>query len=257
VKEDKDMKVLCTAKRVVDPEAKVRLGADGTLDTSGVEYKLNPFDEYGIEEGIRLKESGVASEVVVVCVGPKSAEAEIRRALAMGADRGILVHVEDGSTLDTLMVAKLLAAVAERESPELILMGKLSVDSEGNQVGQMLAELLGYGQATFAYELSVADGYATVGREVDGGTASVRVRLPAVVTADLRLNEPRYASLPGIMKAKRKPLDILDPEDDLDVEVEASVVTLGYELPPERAAGVIVDSVDALIDKLRTEAQVI
>jgi electron transfer flavoprotein beta subunit len=250
------MKVLCTMKRVVDPDVKVKLNGDGRLDMSNVEYKGNPFDEYGVEEAVRLKEKGHATEIVVVSVGPSEAEQQIRTALAMGADRGILVKVDDDQEIDTLTVARLLAAVVEKEEPDIVLMGKLSVDSEGNQVGQMVAELAGMGQGTFAYQLDVEDGVAVVGREVDGGTASVRVQLPAVITADLRLNEPRYASLPGIMKARKKPLEVIDA-DDLDVDLDPQIITIGYELPPERTSGEMVDSVDALLDKLRNVAKVL
>ncbi|MFT4704124.1 MAG: electron transfer flavoprotein beta subunit [Bradymonadia bacterium] len=249
------MKILTTMKRSIDPTLKVKLTADGQLDTTNVNYIPNYFDELGVEEALRLKEAGKATEVVVVSVGTQAAQKEIRTALAMGADRGILVEVDD-EELDTLAVAKLLAAIVEKESPDLVLMGKLSVDSENNQVGQMLGELTGMPQGTFAHSIAVDDGWATVGREVDGGTADVRIKLPAIITADLRLNEPRYASLPGIMKAKRKPLEVI-AADDLDVDADAQVRTLGYELPPERAAGVIVDSVDELIEKLKNEAKVI
>lgn len=250
------MKVLATVKRIVDPDVKAKLTADGQLDPSCLKYKLNTFDEYSVEEAVRLKEKGVATEIVVVCVGPSDAQKEIRTALAMGGDRGILVEVDDAESLDTLTKAKLLAAVIEKESPDIVLLGKLSVDTESNAVGQMLGALTGYPQATFAFEVNVDGSKATVGREVDGGTAEVDVQLPAIITADLRLNEPRYASLPGIMKAKKKPLDTLTP-DDLGVDADSEVRTLGYELPPERKAGVIVDSVDALVDKLRNEAKVL
>lgn len=250
------MKVLCTMKRVVDPDVKVKLDGAGQLDLSNVEFKSNPFDEYGVEEAVRLKEKGAASEVVVVSVGPAEAEQQLRTALAIGADRAILVKVDDGAELDTLGVARLLAAVIEKEEPQLVLMGKLSVDSEGNQVGQMVAELAGFGQGTFAYQLEIDGDHAVVGREVDGGTSSVRVALPAVVTADLRLNEPRFPSLPGIMKARKKPLDVIDA-DDLDVELDALVTTIGYELPPARTSGEMVESVDDLLNKLRNVAKVI
>ncbi len=248
------MKVLVTVKRAIDPDMKVKLGADGRLDTGNVDYVLNPFDEYAVEEAIRLKEAGKADEIVVVSVGSEAAQKEIRQALAMGADRGILVSA-DSDDLDTLAVARLLAAVVEKEKPGLVLMGKLSVDSENNQVGQMLGAIAGMPQGTFAHSLAVEDGWALVGREVDGGTADVKVKLPAIVTADLRLNEPRYASLPGIMKAKRKPLDVIDGADLADVERQTR--TIGYELPPERAAGVLVADVDELIDKLKNEAKVL
>lgn len=250
------MKILVTAKRVISPDAKIVLTADGQLDTSNVEYQLNDFDEYGIEEAVKLKEAGKAEEIVIVSIGSQDAQKEIRTGLAMGADRGILVEVDEDENLDPTAVAKLLAAVIEREEPGLVLMGKLSVDGENSQVGQILGQLTGYGQGTFAYKLDVDGDYATVGREVDGGTMDVRVKLPAIVTADLRLNEPRYASLPGIMKAKRKPLDVLQADDLVD-DLEPKVRITGYELPPERAAGVIVEDVDELLDKLRNDAKVL
>lgn len=250
------MKILVTAKRVISPDAKIKLTGDGQLDTSNVEYQLNDFDEYAIEEAVKLKEEGKADEVVIVSVGTEDAQKEIRTGLAMGADRGILVEVDEDDDIDTTGVAKLLAAVIEREEPGLILMGKLSVDGENSQVGQILGELTGYGQGTFAYKLDIDGDYANVGREVDGGTMDVRVKLPAIVTADLRLNEPRYASLPGIMKAKRKPLDVLEADDLVD-DLEPKVRNIGYELPPERAAGVIVEDVDELVDKLTNDAKVL
>lgn len=252
------MKVLCTVKSVINPDVKVKLTADGQLDIKNVEYKLNPFDEYSVEEAIRLKEAGKVEEIVVVSVAQKTKQTEtaMRTAMAMGADRGIIVEVEDENTLDALTVARLLAGVCEKEEPGLVLMGKLTVDSEGNQVGQMLAEIAGYGQGTFAFSLDIEGDEALVGREVDGGTQEVKLALPAVVTADLRLNEPRYASLPGIMKAKRKPLDVISASD-FDVELESNITITGYELPPERSAGEMVEDVDALISKLRDEAKVI
>ena len=248
------MKIMATVKRAIDPEVKVKL--NGTeLDTSNVDYKFNAFDEIGVEEAIRIKEAGHADEVVVVSVGSEAAQKELRNALAMGADRAILVEADE-SGLDSLYVAQVLAAVVERESPDLVVMGKLSVDSENSAVGQMVAQLCGMPQGTFAHNIEIDGGYAIVGREVDGGTADVKVKLPAVVTADLRLNEPRYASLPGIMKAKRKPLEVLTL-DDLGVDGEQLVRSIGYELPPVRQAGVIVESVDELVDKLKNEAKVI
>lgn len=250
------MKILVTAKRCVDPDVKVKLTSDGHLDLANVEYKLNPFDEYGVEEAVKLKENGHADEVIVVSVGTQDAQKEIRTALAMGADRGILVEVDEDEDLDPLTIAKLLAAVVEEEKPGIVMLGKLAVDAENNQVGQMLAQLCGMGQGTFAYKLAIEGDYAIVGREVDGGTSDVKVKLPAVVTADLRLNEPRYASLPGIMKAKKKQLDTKTP-DDLDVEMDAEVRVFGYELPPVRDAGEIVESVDELLNKLRNDAKVI
>jgi electron transfer flavoprotein beta subunit len=247
------VKILTTVKRVTDPDMKVKIKPDGSgIVTDGVEYKMNSFDEYGVEEAIRLKEEH-GGEVVVVSVGPDASTKEIRTALAMGADRGVLVETD--ADLDSDAVARLIAEVAKKESPDIIVMGKQAVDSDRNQAGQMLAAYLGYPQATFAFELSVADGWATVGREVDGGTSTKRVKLPAIVTADLRLNEPRYASLPGIIKAKRKKIDRFSPED-LGVDIASKVNVLVFEAPPEREAGQIVDGVDALIGKLRDEAKV-
>lgn len=247
------MKILTTVKRVTDPDMKVKIKPDGDgIVTDGVEYKMNSFDEYGVEAAIQLKEAH-GGEVIVVSVGPDAATKEIRTALAMGGDRGVLVECED--ELDSDAVARLLAEVVKREQPDIIIMGKQAVDSDRNQTAQMLAAYLDYPQATFAFSLEVADGWATVGREVDGGSATKRVQLPAVVSADLRLNEPRYASLPGIIKAKRKPLDRLTP-DDLGVDPLPKSEVLEFEAPPERAAGQIVESVDALIDKLQTEAKV-
>jgi electron transfer flavoprotein beta subunit len=249
------VKILTTVKRIMDPDAKAKLSADGKqLNLEGADAKMNSFDEYGVEEALRLVEKH-GGEVVVVTVGSTEATKEMRTAMAMGADRGILVEADE-SELDAGAVAALIAAVARREQPDLIITGKLSVDSEGNQVAQRVAGLLGWPQATFAYECKVDGGWATVGREVDGGTTTVRVKLPCVVTADLRLNQPRYATLPNIMKAKKKALDTVTP-DDLGVEIEKKVFVAGYELPPARAAGEVVDSVDALLDRLRNKAKVI
>ncbi len=249
------MKILTTVKRVIDPDARIKITSDGRgLVTDGVEQKLNAFDEYGVEEAIRLQEAH-GGEVVVVLIGSADGTKEIRTALAMGADRGVLVEANEAE-LDPGLVAKLLAEVVRREKPDIVVMGKLSVDSENNQVAQRVAELLSWPQATFAYACKVDGGWATVGREVDGGTSTVRVKLPCVVTADLRLTEPRSASLQGIMKAKRKPVDTLTPRD-LGVDLEAQVKVLGYELPPARAAGEIVDDVDDLIDRLQNEAKVL
>lgn len=248
------MKILTTVKRVTDPDMKVKIKPDGSgIITDGVEYKMNSFDEYGVEEAIKLKEKHDA-EVVVVSVGPQEATKEIRTALAMGADRGILV--ETSEVLDSDAVARVLTEVIRRENPDIIILGKQAVDSDRNQTGQLLAAYLDLPQATFAYSLEVADGWATVGREVDGGTSTVRVKLPAVITADLRLNEPRYASLPGIMKAKRKQLDTITP-DSLGVDVTPRVNVLKFEAPEERQAGRIVASVDELVQVLRNEAKVI
>ena len=246
------MKILTTVKRVTDPDMKVKLKPDGSgIVTEGVEYKMNSFDEYGVEEAIKVKEDH-GGEVVVVSIGPSAATKEIRTALAMGADRGILIETDED--LDSDVVARLLAEVVKSEQPDIVLMGKQAVDSDRNQAGQMLASYLGYPQATFAFSLEVADGWATVGREVDGGTSTKRVKLPAIVTADLRLNEPRYASLPGIIKAKRKPLETKSPSD-LGVDTANKVKIVEYEAPPQRAAGQMVESVDDLIAKLRDEAK--
>ncbi len=248
------MKILTTVKRVTDPNMKIKINADATgVVTDGVEYQMNSFDEYGVEEAIVLKENH-GGEVVVVSVGPSAATKELRTAMAMGADRAILVETDE--KLDSDAVARVLAEVIRKEEPDIVVMGKQAVDSDRNQAGQLLAAYLDWPQATFAFSLEVADGWATVGREVDGGTSTKRVKLPAVVTADLRLNEPRYASLPGIMKAKRKPLDTMTP-DDLGVDVAPKVKVLKYEAPEERAAGEIVEDLDALIGKLRDEARVL
>lgn len=248
------MKILATVKRVTDPDMKVKIKDDQTgVITEGVEYKMNSFDEYGVEEAIALKEK-LGGEVVVVSVGSSAATKELRTAMAMGADRAILVETDQ--ELDSDAVARVLVEVIGREEPDLVLMGKQSVDSDRNQTGQLLAAYLGWPQATFAYEVAVADGWATVGREVDGGTSTKRVQLPAVITADLRLNEPRYASLPGIMKAKRKPLETLTP-DDLGVDIAPKVKVLKFEAPEEREAGEVLESVDELIGRLQNEAKVL
>lgn len=248
------MKILTTVKRVTDPDMKVKIKPDGSgIVTDGVEYKMNSFDEYAVEEAVKIKEKNGA-EIVVVSVGPQEATKEIRTALAMGADRGILVDTNE--VLDSDAVARVLAEVIRKENPDLIILGKQAVDSDRNQTGQLLAAYLDMPQATFAYSLEIADGWATVGREVDGGTSTKRVKLPAVITADLRLNNPRYTSLPGIMKAKKKQLDIITP-NDLGVDVTARVNVLKYEAPDERKAGRIVGSVDELIQVLRNEAKAI
>lgn len=248
------MKILTTVKRVTDPNMKVKIKPDQSgIATEGAEYKMNSFDEYGVEEAIRLKEKH-GGEVVVVSVGPAEAGKEIRTALAMGGDRGILV--ETSEDLDSDAVARVLAEVIKKENPDVVLMGKQAVDSDRNQTGQLLAAYLDWPQATFAFSVEVADGWATVGREVDGGTSTKRVKLPAIITADLRLNEPRLTSLPGIMKAKRKQLDTMTPAD-LGVDVAPRVRALKYEAPEERGAGEIVGSVDELIDRLRNKAKVL
>ncbi|WP_104667320.1 electron transfer flavoprotein subunit beta/FixA family protein [Ensifer adhaerens] len=249
------MKILVAVKRVADPNVKVRLRADGSgLDLAAVKMTMNPFDEIAVEEAVRLKEAGIASEVVVVSVGPDKATETLRTALAMGADRGLLVRTE--ATTEPLAVAKVLSAVAGEEQPALILLGKQAIDDDCNQTGQMLAAKLGWPQATFASQLAVDGDRVTVIREVDGGSQTIALTLPAIVTADLRLNEPRYASLPNIMKAKKKPLEERQASDyGLVIEERLEVVRL--EEPPTRAAGIKVKSVAELVERLKTEAGVL
>ena len=249
------MKILVPVKRVVDFNVRVRVKADGSgVDLANVKMSMNPFDEIAVEEAVRLKEAGTAAEVVAVSIGPKAAEQTIRTALAMGADRGILVETE--TPPEPLAVARLLQALVAREEPRMVIMGKQAIDDDCNQTGQMLAALLGWGQATFASKLEIEDGHAVVTREIDGGLETLRVRLPMVMTTDLRLNEPRYASLPNIMKAKRKPLDTLTPAE-LEVDVTPHLEVLKVEEPPQRKAGVKVASVAELVERLRNEAGVI
>ncbi|WP_211828454.1 electron transfer flavoprotein subunit beta/FixA family protein [Kistimonas asteriae] len=249
------MKVLVAVKRVIDYNVKVRVKADHSdVDLTNVKMAINPFCEIAVEEAVRLKEKGVASEIVVVSMGPKECQEQIRTALALGADRGIQVQTDE--KLDSLSVAKLLKAIVDEEKPDLIVLGKQSIDSDNNQTGQMLAALAGLPQGTFASEVKVEDGKAVVTREIDGGLQTVALNLPAVVTTDLRLNEPRYASLPNIMKAKRKPLDVKSPAE-LGVEVASTITTLKVEPPAERQAGIKVGSVDELVEKLKNEAKVI
>ena len=249
------MKVLIAVKRVVDYNVQVRVKADGTgVETANVKMSMNPFDEIAVEEAVRLKEAGSASEVIVVSIGPAQAQETLRAALAVGADRAILIKTD--AEVQPLQVAKLLAAVAREEQPELCLLGKQAIDDDSGQVGQMLAALLNCGQATFASKLVLNDGKATVTREIDGGLETVELKLPAVVTADLRLNEPRYATLPNIMKAKKKPLDEKTPEA-LGVDIAPRLKTLKVEAPAKRKAGIKVPDIATLIEKLRTEAGVI
>ena len=249
------MKVLVAVKRVIDYNVKVRVKSDcSDVDLANTKMALNPFCEIAVEEAIRLKEKGAASEVVVVSVGDKACQEQIRTALALGADRGIQIDTSDA--LDSLSVAKLLKAVVTEEQPGLVILGKQSIDSDNNQTGQMLAALTGMPQATFASELNITDDKATVTREVDGGLQTLELNLPAVVTTDLRLNEPRYASLPNIMKAKRKPLDVKSV-DELGVALKNNVKTLKVEPPAERQGGITVASVDELVEKLKNEAKVI
>ncbi len=250
------MKVLVAIKRVVDYNVKVRPKADGSdVDLNNVKMALNPFCEIAVEEAVRLKEAGTVSEIVAVSIGPKVVQEQLRTALALGADRAIMVET-DQEAAQPLGVAKLLKAVVDKESPDLIILGKQSIDGDNNQTGQMLAALAGIGQGTFASKVELADGKVDVTREVDGGLQTVSLKLPAVVTTDLRLNEPRYASLPNIMKAKKKPLDTFTP-DDLGVSLSATVATLKVEPPAERQAGIKVESVEQLVDKLKNEAKVI
>jgi electron transfer flavoprotein beta subunit len=249
------MKLLVAVKRVVDYNVKVRVKSDkSAVETAGVKMSMNPFDEIAVEEAVRLKEKGVVTEIIAVSAGVTQAQETIRTALAMGADRGILVETD--SVLEPLAVAKLLAAIVKKEGIEIALLGKQAIDDDMNATGQMLAALLGWPQGTFASEVTIADGVATVTREVDGGLETVELKLPAVVTADLRLNEPRYASLPNIMKARKKTIDIVKPAD-LGVDITPRLTTLSVSEPPVRKAGIKVADVAALLDKLRNEAKVI
>lgn len=249
------MKVLVTVKRVIDYNVKIRVKPDGSdVDLTNVKMAVNPFCEIAVEEAVRMKEKGIASEIVVVSVGASEAQEQLRTALALGADRAILV--ETTANTESLNVAKLLAKVVEQEQPSLVIMGKQAIDSDNNQTGQMLAALCDMPQATFASEVSVTDNSVAVTREIDGGLQTLSLRLPAIVTTDLRLNEPRYASLPNIMKAKRKPLATVTP-DELGVTLSAHTQLLGVNPPPQRSAGVKVKSVAELVDKLKNEAKVI
>ncbi|MAD52531.1 MULTISPECIES: electron transfer flavoprotein subunit beta/FixA family protein [unclassified Idiomarina] len=249
------MKILVAVKRVIDYNVKVRVKPDQSdVDLANVKMALNPFCEIAVEEAVRLKEAGTADEVVVVSIGPKAVQEQLRTALALGADRAIQVETDDMP--DSLSAAKILKGVVEREEPDMVILGKQSIDSDNNQTGQMLAALTDMPQGTFASKVEVADGHVSVTREVDGGLQTVKLALPAVVTTDLRLNEPRYASLPNIMKAKRKPLETVST-DDLGVSVKRTVKLLKVESPAERSAGVKVADVDELVDKLKNEAKVL
>ncbi|WP_066964335.1 electron transfer flavoprotein subunit beta/FixA family protein [Microbulbifer sp. Q7] len=249
------MKVLVAVKRVVDYNVKVRPKADGSdVDTANVKMSINPFCEIAVEEAVRLKEKGVVSEIIAVSMGPKQCQEQIRTALALGADRGI--QVQSDAELQPLAVAKCLKAIVEKEEPQLVILGKQSIDGDNNQTGQMLAALTGMGQGTFASEVNVENGSVKVTREIDGGLQTVELQLPAVVTTDLRLNEPRYASLPNIMKAKKKPLDTTTPEE-LGVDIAPRTKTLKVEPPAERQAGIKVSDVAELVEKLKNEAKVI
>ena len=249
------MKVLVPIKRVVDYNVKVRPKADESgVDLNNVKMAINPFCEIAVEEAVRLKEAGSASEIIAVTVGAENAQEQLRTALALGADRAILVETD--LEVEPLGISKVLKAIVEKESPNLIVMGKQAIDGDNNQTGQMLAALMNYPQATFASELKIEGEKAVVTREVDGGLQTISINLPAVVTSDLRLNEPRYASLPNIMKAKQKPLEIIN-SDDLGVDLNPRISTLKVSPPPEREAGIIVESVDQLVEKLKNEAKVI
>lgn len=249
------MKVLVPIKRVVDYNVKVRVKADNSgVDLANVKMAMNPFCEIAVEEAVRLKEKGVASEIVAVSVGPKASQEQLRTAMALGADRSILVETDEET--QPLGISKALKAIVDEEKPDLVILGKQAIDDDNNQTGQMLAALTGMPQGTFASEVNVEEGKVKVTREIDGGLQTVELNLPAVVTTDLRLNEPRYASLPNIMKAKKKPLDSKTPAD-LGVDLAPRVTTEKVEEPPQRQAGIVVESVDELVEKLKNEAKVI
>ena len=249
------MKILVPVKRAIDYNVKVRVKSDNSaVDLTNAKMSINPFCEIAVEEAVRLKEKGIATEIVVVSIGDKSCQEQIRTALALGADRGLQIDTAD--TLDSLQIAKLLAKVVEQESPQLVILGKQAIDSDNNQTGQMLAALTGMPQGTFASEVIVEDGKVSVTREVDGGLQTVKLSLPAVVTTDLRLNEPRYATLPNIMKAKRKPLEV-KAATDYGVTLSSNVQIIKVEPPAQRSGGIIVADVAELVEKLRTEAKVI
>ncbi|MBU3669683.1 MAG: electron transfer flavoprotein subunit beta/FixA family protein [Polynucleobacter sp.] len=249
------MKILVAVKRVVDYNVKVRVKSDNSgVDIANVKMSMNPFDEIAVEEAVRLKEAGVATEVVAVSAGVTQCQETLRTALAIGADRAVLVETD--ADLQPLAVAKLLKALAEKEQAQMIILGKQAIDDDSNQTGQMLASLMDIPQATFASKVVVADGKATVTREVDGGLETIALTLPAVITTDLRLNEPRYVTLPNIMKAKKKTIDIVKP-DELGVDIAPRLKTIKVEEPPKRSAGVMVADVAALVEKLKNEAKVI
>ena len=249
------MKILVAVKRVLDANVKVRVKSDGSgMELANAKMAMNPFCEIAVEQAIRMKEQGQAEEIVAISIGPQVCQEQLRTALALGCDRGILVEAE--SDVAPLQVAKMLKALVEKENADLVILGKQSIDSDNNQVGQMLAALTGMGQGTFACKAELEDGRIVVTREIDGGEQTVSLKLPAVVTTDLRLNEPRYASLPNIMKAKRKPIDKLTPAE-LGVETASKLRTLRVSSPAERSAGIIVETVDELVGKLKTEARVI
>ena len=249
------MKILVPVKRVVDYNVKVRVKADQTgVDTANVKMSMNPFDEISIEEAVKLKEASIATEIVAISIGVTQCQETLRTALAMGADRAILV--ETSAEVQPLGVAKLLKAICDKEAPQLVILGKQAIDDDSNQTGQMLAALLNWPQATFASKVTIANGEAEVMREIDGGMETVAIKLPAIITTDLRLNTPRYATLPNIMKAKKKPLDITTAEV-LGVDISPRLKTLKVVEPPKRKGGVMVANVAALVDKLKNEAKVI
>ncbi len=249
------MKILVPVKRVVDYNVKIRVKSDGSgIELANVKMSMNPFDEIAVEEAVRLKEKGIATEIVVVSIGPAQAQETLRTAMAIGADRGILVTVDQD--VEPLQVAKILSKIVAEESPKLVILGKQAIDDDSNQTGQMLSALLDWPQGCFISELTIDGDTATVTREVDGGLETLKLSLPAVITTDLRLNEPRYASLPNIMKAKQKPLAAKTPAD-YGITLETRLKTLKVAEPPKRSGGIIVADVDALVDKLRNEAKVI
>ena len=249
------MKILVAVKRVIDYNVKIRVRPDRTgVETANVKMSMNPFDEIAVEEGVRLRESGGAEELIAISVGPKQAQETIRTALAMGADRGI--HVATDEEIEPLVIAKILKVIAVKENPDLIILGKQAIDDDSNQTGQMLAALLDWPQGTFASEMTIDDGIVHIVREIDGGLETLKLKIPAIITTDLRLNTPRYASLPNIMKAKKKTIDEISPVD-LQVDISARLTTLKVEEPSSREAGVIVEDVAQLVDKLRNEAKII
>ena len=249
------MKVLVPIKRVVDYNVKIRVKSDNSgVELSNVKMSMNPFDEIAVEEAIKLKEAGTVSEIVVLSIGPQQSQETIRTALAMGADRGILVKTDE--LVEPLNVAKIIKSVSEEENPDLIILGKQAIDDDSNQTGQMLAALLGWSQGTFASELKINDGKANVVREIDGGLQTLEITLPSIITTDLRLNEPRYASLPNIMKAKKKPIDEKLPED-YNMEISPMLEIVKVSEPAQREAGIKVETVEELVDKLKNEAGVI
>ncbi|MGE0054401.1 MAG: electron transfer flavoprotein subunit beta/FixA family protein [Hyphomicrobium sp.] len=250
------MKIVVPVKRVVDYNVKIRVKPDGSgIDLANVKMSMNPFDEIAVEEAVRIKEKGSA-EIVIVSIGPAKAQETIRTALAIGADRGILIETAEGANVEPLAVAKLLKAVVEAEKPDLVILGKQAIDDDCNQTGQMLAALLGWAQGTFASKVALADGSVSVTREIDGGLETVKLKLPAVVTTDLRLNEPRYPTLPNIMKSKKKPLDTKKPED-FGVDIAPRLKVLKTAEPAARKAGIKVGSPAELVEKLKTDAGVI